>query len=362
MHTIKHLELFSGIGGFHRAFDLLGKDLNFVPICIGFSEIDSFATKTYKANYDVSDSIEIGDIVSFAEDRMQVGSLPQFDFLTGGFPCQAFSMMGKKKGFKDQRGNVFFEILKILKIKKPKYLLLENVRNIINHDNGRTFETIVSSLKEVGYKYLYFDIFNSNNFGLAQTRNRVYIFASRSRMPSGFEFSEQIVLQAFNERESNGSIEIQHDILDVLDKKVNEKYYLSDRIKPTILADGSASFKANSTINNLVAKPLTATMVKMHRACQDNYFSDLFINSDDPYKFIKRNFSKDLLSQQAIRKLTPKEALLLQGFSSDFYEHARTVGISDHQLYKQAGNAASVNTIYAILYYLLIKTDIMQWR
>ncbi len=362
MYKLKHLELFSGIGGFHRAFDLLGYDFNFIPKCIGFSEIDAYATKTYKANYDVSDSLEIGDIVEFAKNKENIKNLPNFDILTGGFPCQSFSMMGKQKGFNDNRGNVFFEILKIIAIKKPKFILLENVKNLINHNKGKTFKVIRDSLKESGYKYLYYDTFNSKEFGLAQNRNRVYIFASRNKLDDSFQFSEEKVKEAFNNIQIKKSIEQQKDILDVLEKKVDSKYYLSERIKPTILADGSASYKAKSTINTLIAKPLTATMVKMHRACQDNYYSDLFILNKNPYAFQKIFFSKDELAKQAIRKLTPKEALALQGFSSNFYENTKKINMSNHQIYKQAGNAASVNTIYAILYYLFIIHNIKKWE
>ncbi|MPN37615.1 hypothetical protein SDC9_185135 [bioreactor metagenome] len=138
----------------------------------------------------------------------------------------------------------------------------------------------------------------------------------------------------------------------MLDKDVPEKYYLSERIKPTILSNGTGGFKSNSEINQMIARPLTATMAKMHRACQDNYYTEDFLKSADPIEYLKQEFSKDELATKRIRKLTPEEAFELQGFSKNIVKGARSIGISEHQLYKEAGNAASVNVIYAILYYL----------
>lgn len=140
--------------------------------------------------------------------------------------------------------------------------------------------------------------------------------------------------------------------MDVLEKTVDRKFYLSDAIKPTILSNGTKNYKSKSEINPLIAKPLTATMVKMHRACQDNYFSDGFINSDNPHEFLKTVYSKEELCRQQIRKIIPKEAFMLQGFNEEFYRKVETSGNSNTQLYKQAGNAISVNTVYAIMYYL----------
>lgn len=354
MRKLKHLELFSGIGGFRQAFELLQKDEKIQAECVGYSEIDSHASTVYKANFDNQDVIEMGDIISFNEDLSRIKRLPDFDILTGGFPCQAFSMMGKQKGFEDKRGNVFFEIIKILEQKKPSFILLENVRNLTSHDKGNTFSVIKESLYNAGYKYIYSDIFNTNNFGLAQKRNRVYIFASRNKLDDSFSFKQSDVSRVFKTISSQTSLEKQRDVLDVLEKNAPSMYYLSEIIKPTILADGSANYHSKSRIDCLIAKPLTATMVKMHRANQDNYYSYDFLNSENPYEFILQKFTKDELVKKQIRKLTPKEAFLLQGFSDSFFLNASRTGISNHQLYKQAGNAASVNTIYAILYYLFI--------
>lgn len=361
---IKHLELFSGIGGFRKAIDLLADDFSFQSKCVGFSEKDSFAIKTYKANFAVdNDEIDIGNLVDFTNDIQRIESLPEFQLLTGGFPCQAFSMMGKQRGFDDERGNVFYRIADILRIKKPPLLLLENVKNLKNHDSGRTYKEIIRTLNDCGYKSknIHADIFNTANFSLAQVRNRIFIFATLFDLPDKFKFSEKNVIESFTQINGSAKILRQKSILDVLSRNVDAKYYLSDRIKPTILADGSGNFVSKSEINQLTARPLTATMVKMHRACQDNYYSDTFIHSKDPVEFVKLPIEKEELKKQRIRKLTPGEALALQGFDSDFYYNAVKAGLSDHQLYKQAGNAVSVNTVYAILHYILISNRIMRY-
>lgn len=131
-----HLELFAGIGGFRRALDLLTLD-GIMPFkCVGYSEIDSKAKQTYCANYDTSGEVDMGDIVAFTSDSNNIRNLPHFDLLTGGFPCQTFSVMGQQLGFNEERGLMFFRIMDIVQAKRPKYVLLENVKNLYRHDNG----------------------------------------------------------------------------------------------------------------------------------------------------------------------------------------------------------------------------------
>ena len=146
----------------------------------------------------------------------------------------------------------------------------------------------------------------------------------------------------------------QETTLDVLEKNVPEKYFLSERIKPTILSNGTSGFRSNSKINLLTARPLCATMHKMHRACQDNYFSQEFISSSDPIAYLQHDYSKEEEATHHIRKLTPEEAFNLQGFPKEFCARPHELKVSDGALYKQAGNAVSVNVIYAIMYYLFV--------
>lgn len=351
--TLRHLELFAGIGGFRKAIELFCVDHSIQAQCVGFSEIDKYARLTYLSNYDTNDEVDIGDIVSYCKDIENIERLPDFDLLSGGFPCQAFSIMGEKRGFEDKRGNLFYNIIDIIKVKRPKYVLLENVRGIRNHDRGRTYKEIIRSLEEDAGYFVFSDIFNTANFGLPQNRRRAFFFAiNKDHISSScsIKFSAKRTLDLYNSMKRDNSLLHYKNVLDgILEKSVDRKYYLSNKIKPTILSNGSKNFKSKSEINQLIARPLTATMVKMHRACQDNYYSDEFLDHTSPLSFLNIEYSKEEQASHNIRKLTPFEALKLQGFDTNFFKNAKSAGVSDHQLYKQAGNAVSVNTVYYIL-------------
>ena len=354
---MRHLELFAGIGGFRMAMDYIANDMDIPIDTIGFSEIDNKASVTYKANYDTTDEKELGDIVELVNDAERMEELGHIDILSGGFPCQTFSMMGSKLGFAEDRGQMFFRIMDIINEHHPRYVLLENVKNLVTHDNKRTFKVIKSKLEEAGY-IVHYDIFNTANYGLPQKRNRTIIFA-RSREYGDFEFSEELVRDYFQGVNSaNSSLSFYKHVIDVLEKEVDQKYYLSERIKPTILSNGSASFISNSDIDQKIARPLTASMHKMHRACQDNYYSYEFIQSEGKVR-PSETLSKEELAKKSIRRITPKEAFLLQGFPNDFAANAKLRGVADGALYKQAGNAVSVNTIYAVMFYLITNNIII---
>ena len=355
---MNHVELFAGVGGFRRAMDLITRDLDFPIQTVAYSEIDNKASITYNANYDTTNELSMGDIVAFVNNQQAMRDLPRYDLLSGGFPCQTFSMMGSQEGFEEERGQMFFRIMDMINSRHPRYVLLENVKNLMKHDGGNTIAVIKQELENAGY-IVKMDVFNSNDFGLPQKRNRVIIFARRRHL-GNFEFSSDRVKEAFSDIDrSRCSLDFYDSTIDVLDKQVDAKYYLSEKIKPTLLSDGSAGFKSKSEIDQVVARPLTATMHKMHRACQDNYYSDIYIQSNGMERPSER-MTKDELAQIPIRKLTPKEAFMLQGFPNDFAEKARTAKVADGAMYKQAGNAVSVNTIYAVLYYLITNQIICQ--
>jgi DNA (cytosine-5)-methyltransferase 1 len=348
-----HLELFSGIGGFRRALDLLTQD-GIMPFeCVGYSEIDSKAKLTYQSNYNIEGEIDMGDIVAFTANPDNIKGLPDFDLLTGGFPCQTFSVMGDQAGFNEDRGQMFFRIMDILQIKHPRYVLLENVKNLYRHDNGNTYARIQQELEGLGYR-VFPNIFNTVDFHLPQKRSRVLIFATTENVPIDFvtQYTPNNVKALFDEHYMQLGVQHYNTTLDLLEQKVDAKYYLSERIKPTILADGSSNFKSRSDINQLIARTLTASMHKMHRACQDNYYSQDFIESHGTINHVE-DYTKEQLAQLDIRKLTPQEAFMLQGFPSEFATNGQTAGVANGSLYKQAGNAVSVNTIYAVLYYLI---------
>lgn len=295
---MKVLSLFSGIGGLDAGFANAGFDI------VWANDFDKYAVETYRANYD--NDIVLGDI-----NEIPLDSLPAFDVLIGGFPCQPFSMMGSELGFEDARGTLFFRIAEIIKYKierneKPKVIVLENVKALRTHDKGRTFKTIQKILEtDLGYT-VFSDILNTANYGIPQTRNRTYIvcFANND---AEFEFPKPIDLEC--------------TLQDLLEAEVEEKYFLSEKILPTILSNGTGGYKAKSEIDLKIARPLCASMGKMHRACQDNYVTQ----------------------NGRVRKLTPRECARLQGFEDSF-----VIPVSNAQAYKQFGNAVTVNVSGAV--------------
>ena len=162
--TIRYFDMFAGIGGFRSGLEAIG---GFE--CVGYYEIDKYAKQAYEAMYDTGGELYFDDA-----RKIVLEQLPDFDLLVGGFPCQSFSIAGARKGFDDTRGTLFFEIARIASVKKPKYLFLENVPGLLNHNQGRTFETILRTLDELGYDVCW-QVLNSKNFGVPQSRNRVFI-------------------------------------------------------------------------------------------------------------------------------------------------------------------------------------------
>ncbi|MCR8966251.1 DNA cytosine methyltransferase [Mycoplasma zalophidermidis] len=301
------VSLFSGIGGFDLGFSYAGFNL------IWANDFDKYACQTYKEN--VSKNIVCGDI------REEKENIPEHDVLIGGFPCQPFSTLGKLQGFNDKegRGTLFFEIKEIIKKHKTKVVVLENVKNIMNHDNGKTFKRILHELESLGY-VCFHHIFNSANYGIPQRRNRCYIVALLGEYLNTpeFEFPKPIPLTITTQ--------------DLLDNDVPSKYFLTKKIYPTIMGKGTKNYIVTPTYDLPISKTLTATMAKMHRASQDNYVTDQ-INYEKYCDETRVN----------IRKLTPNECRKLQGFPSDWNQV-----VSNCQAYKQFGNAVTVNVSYAL--------------
>lgn len=305
----KLVSLFAGIGGIDLGFEFAGFD------CIWANDFDKFACQTYRAN--VGDQIVEGDI------RLVKDQIPDHDILVGGFPCQPFSTLGKLQGFEDEqeRGTLFFEIMDIVKKHDTKVIVLENVKNIVTHGKGGTFARIVRELDEAGYDVNY-QILNSQDYGVPQRRNRVFIVAFNRKYfkTAPFEYPEKQELTVTTQ--------------DILDKNVEEKYFLTEKISKTILGEGTKGYIVKPTIDLPISKTLTATMHKMHRASQDNYVTDQ-VNYD-------RNVT-DKTKRINIRKLTPNECRQLQGFPSDWKQV-----VSDMYAYKQFGNAVTVNVAYQV--------------
>lgn len=300
------VSLFSGIGGLDQGFIDAGYNV------IWANDFDTYAAQTYERN-NPEGIMHLGDI-----NEIALESIPAHDVLIGGFPCQPFSMMGEQKGFEDTRGTLFFRICEIIdyQIKHksaPKVIVLENVRRLLTHDKGNTFRTIKNSLENLGYT-VFHSVLNSADYGVPQIRNRLFIVCFRNSTVE-FTYPEPV--------------ELKMTMHDILDKSVDKKYYLSEKLKPTILSDGTGGYIAKSEINQSPARPLCASMAKMHRACQDNYYSD---------DYILGNGDTD-----SIRKLTPRECARLQGFKDDF-----VIEVSNCQAYKQFGNAVTVNVSRAV--------------
>lgn len=350
-NKIKILDLFSGIGGFRLATEKAAKKAGTGYTCVGHSEIDKNAIKTYKANFLIdSKEKEIGDICNLGSESKIKKELDNFNILFAGFPCQPFSMMGLKEGFADERGTLFFQIEKIIKAKQPELFILENVRGLKTHNNGETFNKIMDILSKKLKYHVRAEIFNSEDFGVPQTRRRIYFIGCRDKKL----FKEIDKLKLANKK-SNKYPTTWH----LLDKEVDDKYYLSDKLLKTILSHGSGNYYSKSEINRIVARPLTASMHKMHRANQDNYYSDAFINGDYDKKTSSVVLTKSKKDER-VRKITPKEAFRMQGFPDSFVEKAKKENVSDTQLYKQAGNAITAKVAETILEEIFTKTSFLK--
>ncbi len=302
---MKVASLFSGIGGLDLGFIQNSFEI------VWANDFDKYAVETYKAN--IGQNIVLGDI------EIEKDHICGHDILIGGFPCQPFSTLGSLQGFEDRRGTLFFTICEIIKKYRPKIVVLENVKNLINHNKGESFKRILFELNELDYQVNY-DILNTLDFGIPQQRNRVFIVALRKNSFTNLKFIFPT------------KISCKISALDLLDKQVELKYFISQRMIKTILGRGTKGYIVEPSIDTPIAKTLTATMHKCHRASQDNYYTDL--KNWERYK--DNNYS-------TIRRLTPNEARKLQGFPSNFKQV-----VSDTQSYKQFGNAVSVNVSFAL--------------
>ena len=292
------IDLFAGIGGMRLAFERAGGK------CVFSSEWDKFAQLTYQSNFG---EIPHGDIT-----KIPTKDIPKHDVLLAGFPCQPFSHAGLKKGFSDTRGTLFFDIARIIEERKPSLVLLENVKGFKNHDGGRTFKVIQETLDGIGYN-VFAKILNASDFGLPQNRERIFIVCvNRKKIKShAFEFPKPI-----NAKTRVG---------DILEKRVNEKYVLSDK-----LWNGHKR------------------RLKEHRAKGNGFGYSLFTPDSTRTSTISARYYKDgsevlIATRGNPRKITPREAARLQGFPETF-----KIPVSDTQAYKQFGNSVAINVISAI--------------
>ena len=315
-YTFKFIDLFAGIGGFRIAMQNLGGK------CVFTSEWDKEAQKTYKVNFG---EVPFGDIT-----KQQIKNyIPEeFDLLCAGFPCQAFSIAGKRGGFDDTRGTLFFDVAEIIKKHKPKAIFLENVKGLRSHDKGKTLETILNVLRnDLGYFVPEPQIINAKNFGVPQNRERIYIVGFRQDLNiSSFEYPKPL--------EKNPTFE------EVKEKNVPPtKYYLSTQYVQTLVNHkarhenkgngfGYAIIPDNGIANAIVV----GGMGRERNLVLDHRIVD----------YTPTTHIKGTVNREGIRKMTPREWARLQGFPDEFL-----IPVADASAYKQFGNSVAVPAIQA---------------
>ncbi|CIX88861.1 DNA cytosine methyltransferase [Streptococcus pneumoniae] len=378
---MKFLDLFAGIGGFRLGMESAGHE------CIGFCEIDKFARASYKAIHDTKGEIELHDITTVSDDTIR--GIGHVDVICGGFPCQAFSIAGNRRGFEDTRGTLFFEIARFASILKPRYLFLENVKGLLNHDRGNTFEVILSALDELGYD-VEWQVLNSKNFGVPQNRERVFIIghlrggSGRKVFPLSGDGAaitcEQPKINKVGNTRKKGksqsgdvvsidslaptlcSTTTQKDPLKVLIENEIKQFgvlqpnynqsgvvYEIDGISPTIRAYQGGNLEPKIRVKE-------ATKQGYQEAEIGDSVNLSHPNSKTRRGRVGKQIANTLLTGESqgvvepdfrIRKLTPRECWRLQGFPDWAFDKAQEVN-SNSQLYKQAGNSVTVNVISAI--------------
>ena len=301
----KVCSLFAGIGGIDLGFEQAGFEIAWA------NEIDKDACNTYRYNF--PNTVLVEDDIR----NINLDTIPDFDILTAGFPCQSFSVCGNRKGFADERGNLFFEIMRIADKKKPEIIFLENVANLTEHDNGKTFNRIHNELSERDYTIRYI-IADACNYGIPQHRTRTYIVAFKNfEMCNRFRFPEEQPLK--------------NHIFDIIDrsKKADERFYIDEN------SSQYRKLKKAITDENQIYRFSDYGIQKS----KDGISFTLKANMGTWYNrvpIIKDNFG--------IRTITPKECLALQGFPPSF----DFPNISLKNMYKQCGNTVVVPIVYEI--------------
>lgn len=367
--VIRIATLFSGIGAIEHAFERLNLKKEIIFACDNDSEVK----KSYFANYAIDEKDWHDDICGLNAKKYK----SKIDLLVGGSPCQSFSMVGKRGGLNDTRGTLFYEFARIIDESKPKVFIFENVRGLLSHDKGNTWQIIQNVFNDLGYYFKNPELLNSKHFGVPQNRNRIFVVGFRKeKWKDEFEYPRRIDLETTmqdyledyvdskfylkekgvkfvtslkNQIKSytqvNGNIALCQKanqqfnwhgdfIFEKFSKKlkydeqlfeinnVDSKYYLSEKVEKYVLSEGTKSFKTLPRTDLEIARPLLQSMHKMHRAGVDNYVTH----------------------KGKIRKLTPRECLRLMGFRDSF-----KIVVSDMQVYRQAGNSIVVDILIALM-------------
>lgn len=306
--SIKIADFFCGVGGVRLGFESASSRFK----CIFSNDIDKNAIKTYESNFP-------DKVVEKSIAELNINDIPDFDIFLGGFPCQPFSIAGKRKGFNDERGNLFFNIINILEQKKPKAFFLENVKNLKTHNNGNTFKVIKNRLIKAGY-YFKCKILNTSEYAnIPQNRERIFLIGFRDiEKAKQFRFPKKLLLQK--------------KIKDFLQPDIKPKYYYTNN---------SAIYER---LVNSIQKHVNTDQVYQYRR---HYVRE---NKSNLCPTLTANMGGGghnvpiIMDDKGIRKLTPTECFLLQGFPTNFILPA----ISDSQLYKQAGNSVTIKVVKRI--------------
>ena len=388
--TIKYFSMFSGIGGFEYGIEKADTETRFE--CVGYSEIDKYAVSIYEKHY--PNHTNYGDAT-----RIDTKDLPDFSFLVGGFPCQAFSLAGKRKGFEDTRGTLFFEIARVLQEKRPRYFLLENVRGLLSHDKGKTFQVILGVLADLGYN-VQWTVLNSKDYGVPQNRERIFIkgylrgecglevlslprtgrktdeklsqingglykisedkYATTTKKGDFFAVTTRQRGRPFHKKQDNYIIEVGNDTF----TKVSEDMSVTTTKEGNCfcLTQTRPFRPLNKRLTNYVKEPLKiATATKKG---YDEAFPHDGVRLDHPDGStgrgrVQKNLAGTLtcggnlgtVNQDfLIRRLTPVECERLQGFPDNWTKYGKDGElISDTQRYKCCGNAVTTNVIAAII-------------
>ena len=346
--------LFTGIGSVEHAISRLNIKHKIAFAC----DICKYVKASYIENYNINQDDWYSDVNDVDGNKYK-----NVDMIVGGSPCQSFSFVGKQKGLEDDRGNLIFQFIRVIKEAQPKIFIFENVKGLTTHDQGKTFDFVKSKFGELNYNIQY-SILNGKDYGIPQSRNRLFMVGINKNSdikmntfpPPKIELlikmkdllednvENKYYLQekgvSFVTKEKNIKkkyTQINGDI--ALCQKKNQqfnwhgdfikeyreipsKYYLSEKVKNYVLAGGTKNFKTSTETDLDVARPLLSSMHKMHRAGVDNYIT----------------------YEEKIRKLTPRECLRLMGFSDDF-----KIVVSDTRMYQQAGNSIIVNIFIEII-------------
>lgn len=313
---MKFIDLFAGIGGFHRAFS------NLEAKCVFASDIDEECRKTYRINYKMDIH---GDVAQIDEKEV-----PEHDILCAGFPCQPFSICGKQKGFCDERGNLFFEILRIIKEKSPKVIFLENVRHLKDHDKGNTLKTIIFELEKAGYK-ISWKILNAKDFGTAQNRERIIIIGNKEKKFdfSKLEYQKPLYVKDILDNEGN------FEYLEPSEYTIIEKSLWKKQRSGLIFCG-----YRNKDIRKTGVRPNTEHLSRVHKQPNRIYH----VNGTHPTIPSQETSGRFwIYDDKNVRKLTINECFKLMGFPNSF-----TKVSTNGKLYNQIGNSVSIPMIQAV--------------